>query len=80
MQCAHKSCFLTLGKGERRELNPRVPESQPGALTTWLRSPIDKLNRLYHKLFIKIKGTKNETKSFFPTDLSEWRILQSLYL
>jgi hypothetical protein len=26
--------------GERRESNPRMLESQPSALTTWLRSPI----------------------------------------
>ena len=26
-------------KGERRELNPRMMESQPIAVTTWLRSP-----------------------------------------
>lgn len=28
-----------LKKGERRELNPRVVESQSTALTTWLRPP-----------------------------------------
>ncbi len=26
-------------KGERRDLNPRMMESQPTALTTWPRSP-----------------------------------------
>ena len=31
--------FQLINKGERRELNPRVMESQPIALTTWLRSP-----------------------------------------
>lgn len=28
-----------LDAGERRELNPRMMEPQPTALTTWLRSP-----------------------------------------
>ena len=32
-------CSTKNFEGERRELNPRIPESQPGALTTWLRSP-----------------------------------------
>ena len=32
--------YSAIKKGERRELNPRMLESQPSALTTWLRSPI----------------------------------------
>ena len=35
-------------KGERRDLNPRMMESQPTALTTWPRSP----NRLIILLII----------------------------
>jgi len=34
--------LITLSEGERRDLNPRMTEPQPIALTTWLRSPIQK--------------------------------------
>ena len=51
-------------EGERRELNPRIPESQPGALTTWLRSPTF-VYKEYITFFNLRNNKKNENKSIF---------------
>jgi hypothetical protein len=69
--------FRDLNKGERRELNPRIPESQPGALTTWLRSPAKRLNRVYHTPCQKLKEETNETKGFFSNRPFQWGLLST---
>jgi len=44
--------------GERRELNPRIMESQPTALTIWLRSPFFCWER-YNFNYLSIRMSSN---------------------